>query len=116
MTMERIVTIVLGVAAVLFLGSCASTGGDARGLVRNDHFVRVKSTAPAIAGQEAQIYVREVVRADVQSRRTPAAGVVVFVHGAGTPSAVTFESAIESLRRLGRASRRARSASARASP
>ena len=46
MTMERIVTIVLGVAAVLFLGSCASTGGDARGLVRNDHFVRVKSTAP----------------------------------------------------------------------
>lgn len=91
MTMERIVTIVLGVAAVLFLGSCASTGGDARGLVRNDHFVRVKSTAPAIAGQEAQIYVREVVRADVQSRRTPAAGVVVFVHGAGTPSAVTFD-------------------------
>src|SRR5215471_9732337 len=78
-----------GVVAVLLAG-CASMSDDARRLVSTDYFVRVNSTAPATAGQEVQIYVRELVRADAQSRASPS-GVVLFVHGAGTPSEVTFD-------------------------
>jgi len=54
-----------------------------------DHRVTVKSLVPAIAGQDAVIYVRERVRADVKA---PAADrVVLFVHGAGTPAEVAFD-------------------------
>ena len=74
---------------VLFLAACASTPDD--GLVRQDHYVRVKSTAPSMAGQEAQIYLRAVVRPEMQSGGAASAGVVLFVHGAGTPAAVTFD-------------------------
>jgi len=77
---------------VLFVAACATTGDDGGRLVTIDHHVRVKSTAPAIAGQEAQIYVREVVRADKSGRAAaPSEGVVLFVHGAGTPAEVTFD-------------------------
>ncbi|HZF19862.1 MAG TPA: alpha/beta fold hydrolase [Burkholderiales bacterium] len=77
---------------VLLVAACATTGDDGGRLVTFDHHVRVKSTAPAIAGQEAQIYVREVVRADRTGRAAaPAEGVVLFVHGAGTPAEVTFD-------------------------
>ena len=57
-----------------------------------DHYVRVKSTVPAIAGQPAHIYVRErmlpgtVVRSGGLGDR-----VVLFVHGAGTPAEVAFD-------------------------
>ena len=57
-----------------------------------DHYVRVKSTVPAMAGQTAQLYVREraltstVLRASPQAER-----VVLFVHGAGTPAEVAFD-------------------------
>jgi pimeloyl-ACP methyl ester carboxylesterase len=54
-------------------------------LLRLDHYVRVKSTVPAIAGQMAQIYVREVA----QARRGKE--VVLFIHGAGTPAEVAFD-------------------------
>jgi pimeloyl-ACP methyl ester carboxylesterase len=78
-------------ALAVALAACATLGGDAR-LLTVDHYVRVKSTAPAIAGQEAQIYVREVVRVDKAVRGMPPAdGVVLFVHGAGTPAEVTFD-------------------------
>ncbi len=54
-----------------------------------DHYVRVTSTVPAIAGQIANIYVRERVQAGAT---TPAADrVVLFVHGAGTPAEVAFD-------------------------
>src|SRR6185436_14257988 len=53
-----------------------------------DHKVTVKSQVPAIAGQDAQIYVRE----RVQEGLKPAADrVVLFVHGAGTPAEVAFD-------------------------
>lgn len=72
------------------MAACATTGDGGSRLVTVDHYVRVKSTAPAIAGQDAQIYVREVVLAG--TREAPAAGgVVLFVHGAGTPAEVTFD-------------------------
>jgi pimeloyl-ACP methyl ester carboxylesterase len=57
-----------------------------------DHYVRVQSTVPSIAGQTAQLYVRERVLAGTLAR-TPgfADKVVLFVHGAGTPAEVSFD-------------------------
>ena len=54
-----------------------------------DHKVTVKSLVPAIAGQPAQIYVRERVADGMKS--TAADRVVLFVHGAGTPAEVAFD-------------------------
>lgn len=74
------------------IGASAAFGDDGSRLVTLDHYVRVKSTAPAIAGQDAQIYVREVVLAGTALRGHPAADrVVLFVHGAGTPAEVSFD-------------------------
>ena len=58
---------------------------DSGRLLRLDHYVRVKSTVPAMPGQITQIYVREVVRARHGKE------VVLFIHGAGTPAEVAFE-------------------------
>jgi pimeloyl-ACP methyl ester carboxylesterase len=61
-------------------------------VIRLDHYVGVHSTVPAIAGQVAQIYVREVVRTDTALRNENLANrVVLFVHGAGTPAEVSFD-------------------------
>jgi pimeloyl-ACP methyl ester carboxylesterase len=61
-------------------------------LLSVDHFVKVTSTVPAIAGQPAQIYVRERVLAGTALRGGPGADrVVLFVHGAGTPAEVSFD-------------------------
>ena len=72
---------------VLLIAGCATMGDDGGRVTSTDHYVRVKSTAPGMAGQEAQIYVREVALAG----STPRAGVVLFVHGAGTPAEVSFD-------------------------
>jgi pimeloyl-ACP methyl ester carboxylesterase len=53
-----------------------------------DHKVTVKSQVPAIAGQDAQIYVRERV---ADALKPAADRVVLFVHGAGTPAEVAFD-------------------------
>ena len=50
-----------------------SFADDSARLLRVDHYVRVHSTVPAIAGQTSQIYVREVVQAGV-ALRGPATG------------------------------------------
>jgi pimeloyl-ACP methyl ester carboxylesterase len=77
--------------ALLMAGSAAFSDDGSR-LLSVDHYVRVKSTAPAITGQDALIYVREVVLAGTALRGGPAAhGVVLFVHGAGTPANVAFD-------------------------
>jgi pimeloyl-ACP methyl ester carboxylesterase len=57
-----------------------------------DHYVPVVSSAPAMQGQVAQIYVRERVLA-LTATRSPTFEdrVVVFVHGAGTPAEVSFD-------------------------
>ena len=82
---------VLG-ALVLILAASSGFGQDGVGLLSLDHYVRVKSTAPDIAGQTAQIYVREVVLPGTALRGRPASGsVVLFVHGAGTPAEVSFD-------------------------
>src|SRR5579863_5354444 len=77
---------ILGFAALL------SFGDDGGHLLSVDHYVRVRSTVPAIAGQTTQIYVREVAQAGVALReRTLGDRVVLFVHGAGTPAEVAFD-------------------------
>src|SRR5437868_12566403 len=65
---------------------------DSDHLLTLDHYVRVKSTVPSIAGQTAQIYVRERSRAATPLRTSNLADrVVLFVHGAGTPAEVAFD-------------------------
>jgi pimeloyl-ACP methyl ester carboxylesterase len=79
-------------ALILILAASSGFGQDGVRLLSVDHFVRVKSTAPDIAGQTAQIYVREVVLPGTALRGRPAPGsVVLFVHGAGTPAEVSFD-------------------------
>src|SRR5258706_498979 len=72
----------------LLVAACSTISDDGPRLATVDHYVRVKSTAPAFAGQEAKIYVREVALAGTASAPL---GVVLFVHGAGTPAEVTFD-------------------------
>lgn len=67
-------------------------GDDSEKLLTIDHYVRVKSTVPVIAGQTTQIYVRELVKAGAGLREGGATDrIVLFVHGAGTPAEVSFD-------------------------
>jgi pimeloyl-ACP methyl ester carboxylesterase len=61
-------------------------------LLAVDHYVRHVSTAPSIAGETVQLYVRERVLAGTLARTADFEGrVVLFVHGAGTPAEVAFD-------------------------
>jgi pimeloyl-ACP methyl ester carboxylesterase len=65
---------------------------DSDQLITLDHYVRVKSTVPSIAGQMTQIYVRERSKAATALRSANLTDrVVLFVHGAGTPAEVAFD-------------------------
>ena len=78
--------------ALLLLSSSVLAQENSAALLSVDHYVRVQSTAPGLAGQTAQIYVREVVLPGTALRGRQAAGnVVLFVHGAGTPAEVSFD-------------------------
>lgn len=78
--------------SLLGLSACLSFGDDGNRLLTVDHYVRVRSTVPAIAGQTTQIYVREVVRPGIALRQESLGDkVVLFVHGAGTPAEVAFD-------------------------
>jgi pimeloyl-ACP methyl ester carboxylesterase len=85
----------LAFAAVSFLGCAAvslAAAEDYEHVLRLDHYVGVRSTVPAIAGQRTPIYVREVVKAaNVLRDRSIANRVVLFIHGAGTPAEVAFD-------------------------
>ena len=75
----------VAVLALAFSG--AASAAAPADVVRTDHFVTVKSTAPGMAGQDARVYVREVkAQGSAKSK-----GVVLFVHGAGTPAEVSFD-------------------------
>jgi pimeloyl-ACP methyl ester carboxylesterase len=60
-------------------------------LLRVDHYVSVRSSVPAINGQDAMIYVREIVQAGPALRGATGDRVVLFIHGAGTPAEVAFD-------------------------
>jgi pimeloyl-ACP methyl ester carboxylesterase len=80
------------IAALALLPASFLLGDDGERLVAIDHYVRVRSAVPMMAGQDAEIYVREVVQARTVLRGGPAADrVALFVHGAGTPAEVAFD-------------------------
>jgi pimeloyl-ACP methyl ester carboxylesterase len=84
---------IFGALALLAcVASVPVSGDDSDRLLTIDHYVRVTSTVPGIAGQPAQLYVRERVMAG-NALRAGAWGdrVVLFVHGAGTPAEVAFD-------------------------
>jgi pimeloyl-ACP methyl ester carboxylesterase len=82
----------LSFAVLLLAFGRLSLADDGGRLLTIDHYVRVKSTVPAIAGQDVPIYVRERVLAGAALRGTPNADrVALFVHGAGTPAEVAFD-------------------------
>ena len=57
-----------------------------------DHYVPVVSRLPSIAGETAQLYVRERTLGETVLRSGSLAGrVILFVHGAGTPAEVAFD-------------------------
>jgi pimeloyl-ACP methyl ester carboxylesterase len=78
-------------AAVALTMAPAVTADDSSRLLTIDHYVRVRSTVPAIARQDAQLYVRERVVAGVAARGGAGEKVALFVHGAGTPAEVSFD-------------------------
>ncbi len=78
-------TIAVAAAVLTF----ADVSAQAPRILSVDHKVTVKSLVPVIAGQNADIYVRERVQ---EGLKAPAADkVVLFVHGAGTPAEVAFD-------------------------
>ncbi len=88
----RYVPVVLGLLVFGLLAVRPSFGDDGDRLLSIDHYVRVRSTVPVIAGQTAQIYVREVLQPGAVLRAGAAADrVVLFIHGAGTPAEVAFD-------------------------
>jgi len=80
-------------AAVACLGSVwALRAAPATDLLTIDHYVRMKSTVPSLAGQVVQLYVRERANPAMLLRSASLADrVVLFVHGAGTPAEVAFD-------------------------
>jgi pimeloyl-ACP methyl ester carboxylesterase len=77
---------------VLVLVATVLLAEDSDQLLTIDHYVRVKSTVPSIAGQLTQIYVRERAKAVTPLRSANLSDrVVLFVHGAGTPAEVAFD-------------------------
>jgi pimeloyl-ACP methyl ester carboxylesterase len=83
---------VVSFAILGFFVAQRSFGDDGQRLLSLDHYVRVRSTVPAISGQTTQIYVREVAQAGTALREgTLADRVILFVHGAGTPAEVAFD-------------------------
>jgi len=86
----------LAVVVVVVSGVALLHGDDGDRLLTIDHFLRVKSTVPAIAGQMAQLYVRERVVAGSALRNAISPDrVVLFVHGAGTPAEVLDPALLE---------------------
>lgn len=79
-------------AALLMLTApLAGTARAANDVARVDHYVGVRSSVPAIAGQTTPVYVREVVNAPGALRGRSHDRVVLFIHGAGTPAEVAFD-------------------------
>lgn len=92
--MSRAAAALAAVAVLTVAGTSAprASSDDGQRVLTVDHYVGVASTVPSMAGQLAQIYVRERVAAGVALRGAPAADrVVLFVHGAGTPAEVAFD-------------------------
>lgn len=96
MTKRASALLAFGVAAVACVAATGVVNAvgeeDSARILTVDHYVRVTSKVPAIAGQQSVVYVREKVRAgNVLRGATGADKVVLFIHGAGTPAEVAFD-------------------------
>ena len=83
-------SLAVGISLLLAASANPAAADDGEQLLTIDHFVPVRSTVPAISGQQTQIYVRERVKAGT-ALRGASAGIVLFIHGAGTPAEVAFD-------------------------
>jgi pimeloyl-ACP methyl ester carboxylesterase len=90
-TPQPAVLITAILAGAVFASLAAVAADDSARLLMVDHYVHVRSSVPAIAGQDAQLYVRERVKAGTLARGGAGSHVVLFVHGAGTPAEVSFD-------------------------
>ena len=86
--------LVMASACASLPGATSSQGAagapaDTAQLLSIDRYVPVKSTAPSMNGQTALIYLRE--RVEGRTLLNGSRGVVLFVHGAGTPAEVAFD-------------------------
>lgn len=89
--MLRVLLISIFIFAVTSFNQSA-VADDGEHLLTVNHYVSVRSTVPSMAGQIAQIYVRERLLAGTVLRSASVADkVVLFVHGAGTPAEVAFD-------------------------
>ena len=84
--MHRLASVALASAA--FAGCAMQPRTD--NLQRSEHHVSWVSTAPSMQGQTVRLYVREIAPPGAGSRP-----VVLFVHGAGTPAEVSFDSKMD---------------------
>ena len=80
------------ILGLLLLALSFALADDGQRILSIDHYVALRSTVPATAGQTTEIYVRELVQAGMSLRgATPADRVALFIHGAGTPAEVAFD-------------------------
>ena len=85
-------TTLVALAVAAGAAAVGARGDDGERVLTIDHYVRTRSSVPSIAGQEAQLFVRERTKAATVLRGSSLAGrVAVFVHGAGTPGSVAFD-------------------------
>jgi pimeloyl-ACP methyl ester carboxylesterase len=90
--MRFMVIIRASALSLLIVALAAAAPPESEHLIGVDHYVLVHSAVPAIQGQTAAIYVREVVLPGTVARdRALGDKVVLFIHGAGTPAEVSFD-------------------------
>jgi len=86
MTKRSSVLVAAGCAAIacaIATQGAAAAGDDGSRLLTLDHYVRLTSKVPAIAGQQSTVYVREKVRASLEKRILEKGFVVLFWGDAG---------------------------------
>jgi pimeloyl-ACP methyl ester carboxylesterase len=82
----------IALLAIISFSASIGTADEEEPLLTVDHYVSVRSAVPSMTGQVAQIYVRERLRPGTVLRASSLADhVVLFIHGAGTPSEVAFD-------------------------
>lgn len=88
-----VVGVAVGVVVAAWQGiPVAAATDDGQQILTVDHYVRVPSTVPSLAGQTSTLYVRERVQAGTALRGGAGRDrVVLFIHGAGTPAEVAFD-------------------------
>jgi pimeloyl-ACP methyl ester carboxylesterase len=83
------------IASALLAGGAAGplfADQDNQDILRIDHYLSHRSTVPAIKGEQATLYLRERVAANLAHQSSPMEGkVVLFVHGAVLGSTGAFD-------------------------